>query len=502
MRSQLRSHFKPALGLFAAAWLLAAAGAAAQQTGAITGQVRAAESGQLLSSVQVFIQDLSLGGLSQANGRYLLQNVPAGTYTLSVQLIGYRTMTRTVAVAAGQTVVENFDLAQQALSLDEIVVTGTAGGTQVRAIGNVVERVDVSTRTEAAPVTNINQLLSAQTPGTQMLGLSANVGTGTVIRIRGTSSLTLGSNPLLYVDGIRVDNAYNRGPNLRGGGQSTRMNDFNPEDIQSIEIIKGPAAATLYGTEASNGVIQIITKKGASGSPSLDFVVRQGLNWISNPAERFFTTYSYQCRQNPYPYNCTAAQIKADAGTLDSMNIYEEYERRTGHGHYSNGPIREYSAAVRGGTDVIRYYGSVGWDDETGVVDYNWNKKLSTRANIGVTPNAMWDMNLSLGYIDSETRFAQAATGLDLYSLIIWTSANTRSGTTQGHRYSTPENIAKIDSHEDVHRFTGSFQVTHRPFEWLSHRMTVGIDQSAETASQLFPRTPAGPCWRSDPRRC
>ena len=128
--------------------LLFAATAIEAQTGTITGRVTDANSGQPLSAIQVSIPALGLGTLSQQNGRYLLVNVPAGTHALSVVRIGYQTSTGEVTVGAGQTVVRDFVMEEQALQLDEVIVTGTAGGTQRRALGNTVTRVEVGDITE------------------------------------------------------------------------------------------------------------------------------------------------------------------------------------------------------------------------------------------------------------------------------------------------------------------------------------------------------------------
>src|SRR5690606_21674561 len=161
-----------------------------------------------------------------------------------------------------------------------VVVTGTPGATQRRAIGNVVGRVEAARIAEVAPVQNMQQMLTARTPGVTFHGSDGNIGSGRTIRIRGVSSLSLNQQPLIYVGGIRVDNDAQVGPTVVRASRASRLNDFDPDDIESIEVIKGPAAATLYGTEASAGVIQIITKKGISGAPQFDLTVRQGANWL------------------------------------------------------------------------------------------------------------------------------------------------------------------------------------------------------------------------------
>ncbi len=270
MQTRFRFRVLSAFGAIVTALLLVVPSLGAQQGGTITGRVTDASTGQPLAAVQVFISALDLGGLTQQNGRYLLQNVPAGTHTLAVSRIGYRTVEAQVTVGGGQTVEQNFSVAEEALQLDEIIVTGTAGGTQRRAIGNAVTTIDAAAITAQVPITTMQQMLSARTPGLNFTRAAGGVGVGSAINIRGFSSILIGNQPLIYVDGIRVDNSFSQGPenfnslfSVRdaGGMGSSALDDINPEDIESIEIIKGPAAATLYGTEASAGVIQIITKK-------------------------------------------------------------------------------------------------------------------------------------------------------------------------------------------------------------------------------------------------
>ena len=194
----------------------------AARVGTVTGRVTEA-SGQPIAAAQVFISSLDLGGLTQRNGRYLIPNVPAGPHTLSVSRIGYRTTEAQITIGGGQTVEQNFSVSEEALQLDAIIVTGTPGCIQRRAIG-------------------------------------------------GFSSIAIGNQPLIYIDGIRVDNSFGLGPDDQvsgfcgpGGSEASALDDINPNDIESIEIIKGPAAATLYGTGASAGVIQITLKEDRPG---------------------------------------------------------------------------------------------------------------------------------------------------------------------------------------------------------------------------------------------
>jgi TonB-dependent SusC/RagA subfamily outer membrane receptor len=241
------------------------------QGGSITGRVTDEGTGAPLGSVQIYIEALDIGSLSQPNGNYLLLNVPAGTHALTAQRIGYATVSQQVSIAAGATVVDNFALGQTVLSLDEIVVTGAGQATERRRLGNVVSSVGGAEIQALAPTTTLD-VLRTQVPGLIMYSGTSDANGGGAIRLRGISSMALNNEPVLYIDGVRVDNQPPRAIGTGGGRTQSRLSEINPDDIERIEILRGAAAATLYGSEASAGVIQVFTKRGQLGAPS--FTVR------------------------------------------------------------------------------------------------------------------------------------------------------------------------------------------------------------------------------------
>lgn len=253
------------------------------QTGQIVGTVRDAGSLQPLEAAQVYIAGTGVGTLTQANGRYVLLNVPVGEVTLVAELVGRRSSTQTVTVTAGEAVVANFELEQTAIALDQIVVTGAGVATERRKLGNSIATID-PTSLENAPVNDFSQLLAGREPGVVALPSSGATGEGARIRIRGSSSLSQLNEPIIYVDGIRVDRSA-VGVGAGGQGNPSRLDDIPPDAIERVEILKGAAAATLYGTEASNGVIQIFTKKGSPGTTELS--IESEVGW-EGPVEKAF----------------------------------------------------------------------------------------------------------------------------------------------------------------------------------------------------------------------
>jgi TonB-linked SusC/RagA family outer membrane protein len=476
----------------ALALLLALPGVSAAQETVVSGRVVAEQSLEPLTGAQVVVAGTGLGTLTDAQGRFRIQvDQPVGTeLPLRVMMLGYRTATPTVRV--GQTDVR-VSLAQSAIELDEIVVTGTPGQAQKRSIGNVVSQVKAAEVVEKAPIQDVQQLLSNRVAGVVTLPGSGNVGTGSVTRVRGVSSLSLSNEPLIYVDGVRLNNDPSGGPNIRQGRQVNRLNDINPNDIESIEVIKGPAAATLYGTEASNGVIQIITKSGRQGKPVLDVTMKQGVNWMMNLDEKIPTVFSRD----------------RATGELLSVNLYEQ-EVAAGRDPFQAGPIQEYGASLRGGTDQVRYYVSADYEDTEGIVHYNWQNKLTTRGNVDLLLSDELEVSANAGFVTGETRFAQAAAGWGVWDQFVWGSPARLNTRTRGFLRATPEVAGEIESFANIDRFMGGFQVNYRPTEWLAQRLTLGLDNGDETNSILFPRHPEGANyffggrslgWRSVERR-
>ncbi|MBK8250894.1 MAG: SusC/RagA family TonB-linked outer membrane protein [Gemmatimonadetes bacterium] len=466
-------------------WLLAAlvslpAASHAQATGSIRGQVRDSASQRPLAGAEVALTaegaQRALGARVGDDGSFTIANVPAGAVVIRVRLVGYAPMQRTVTVRAGEALTADFAMTQRLLQLDQVVVTGTGGVTQRRAVGNVIESISATDVLQLAPARSVEQLMGSRTSGLIVLPASGQVGTGAQLRVRGVSSLSLSNEPLIYIDGVRVDGNVSRGPTQRGGGGASRLNDINPQDIESIEVIKGPAASTLYGTEASNGVIQIITKRGKSGKTNFDFTTRQGTNWMMDPEGRAGFLYA----------------LNATTGAMDSVNLYE-YEKTNGNGPiFTNGMNQGYIGSLNGGTDANRYYLSGAWDHDVGIVKHNWDKKFTARANIDVLAMKSLRIQGTIGHIRDRVRLAQQAIDIDPFSNLVWGTPRSLSTVRRGFGFSPPEEWETAESHADNDRTTTSITMQYTPREWFTHRLVTGLDVSAENNWNLYPRQPLG----------
>ncbi|HEY9228668.1 MAG TPA: TonB-dependent receptor plug domain-containing protein, partial [Gemmatimonadaceae bacterium] len=246
------------------------------QGGTIEGTAVTAGTQRPLAGVQIGIvgQD-GKGAVSDASGRFRITGLSGESVVLNARAIGYRPLTDTVRV--GRTDIR-LALGERVVELNQLVVTGTAGTTTKRELGTSVSAVNVAEVTAQTAVPSIDGLLNGRTPGVAIISGTGQIGSGSQVRVRGIGTFSLSSTPLVYVDGVRANNTQT--------GLVSRMNDFTPEEIESIEVLKGPAAATLYGTEAARGVINIITRKGAAGSTKYSFSARTGANWFQNAEGR------------------------------------------------------------------------------------------------------------------------------------------------------------------------------------------------------------------------
>ena len=250
--------------------LLVALPALAQ--GSIRGTVVDAASGESVPGANVLVQELGVGSGTDVEGRFEIADVPAGTYTLVASFLGYQRNTSPVTVQDGQPSVVTISLQEDRLGLEEVVVTGQGAAVQTRRLSTTVE-VITPRQIEATPATRLDELLQAQLPGAQVRFSSGQPGTASLIRSRGPISAFSSTTPVIYVDGVRVDN-LNTAAALgidTGGAQSSSLPDIPIENIERIEFIKGGAATTLYGSDAANGVIQIFTKRGVPGATSLTY---------------------------------------------------------------------------------------------------------------------------------------------------------------------------------------------------------------------------------------
>lgn len=461
---------------------------AAQGVGTISGTVVSQRTGGAVTGAQISVEGQSVSALSDAAGAFRLTGLAgSGEVTLTLRRVGFQLTTHKATVGGTGVRIEMID---RAVELSQLVVTGTAGVAEKRAIGNAVSTVNAADIVATQPVRNFQELLTGRAAGVSVIASSGQVGTGARIRIRGASSLSLPNDPLVYVDGIRVDNAQATGPtNQAFGSQSiSRWNDFRPEDIESLEIIKGPAAATLYGTEASNGVVQIITKKGLAGRPSWNVTYRGGTSWIPDWLTRFPNTYG------TVPRSGSATAL--DTVQISTKQLNDSSNARFGHDIFGTGNLQDMQLSVSGGSPTIRYYVGGGYERNQGIERESRLNRSTFRANVTVTPSAAWDVSSALAYMTGRTYLPYesgggGATWATYYSSpsFLYNSNRTPNNPQLGFRSGPPDiYYSAYDIFQDADRFTGSLTITNRAKSWFNQRLIVGLDRVAENNADMTPR--------------
>ena len=432
------------------------------------------ERGQPIRGARVTVAGSSASATTDQNGRFRLLGVGSGELSVKVTAIGFSPLSRAMRTGAGAV---ELSLSELQVKLDEMVVTGTAGAVEKRSVGNSVSKIDATATLALAPVTNVSQLLNGRSAGVILTANSGAAGAGTKLSIRGRNSLALTSQPLIYVDGVRIDAAPFSGPSsVQGAAVVSRLNDINPNDIESIEIIKGPAAATLYGTEASNGVVQIITKSGrASDRPRIEVTIDGGTNTFYDAEGRLPTNYA-----------------KNASGQIVSINAVAS-ERARGTPIWRTGQVQRYALSTDGGAGTVSYRLSGNYQEEQGVDRSNAQRLLSARANLQFLPRPAFSARFDVGVVNGRTTLTpQEGAGGPIFGAI---NANplVANAPGRGFLFAPPEVLYAVNEVSQLlQRTTLSVQLQHQVNKYLTQRLSLGVDNAQENNQNLQKRmTPA-----------
>jgi TonB-linked SusC/RagA family outer membrane protein len=461
---------------------------AAQQGGNIVGTVRDGETGRPLESVQVFIEGTGVGALTNAAGRFLLVNVPFGDVVVRSELVGYRSASEAITVTPGESAVVELSMTQTAIALEQIVVTGAGVATERKKLGNTIASIDAS-QLEDAPISSFSDMIQGREPGLVGLPSSGSTGEGSRIRIRGSASLSQSNEPIVYVDGIRVDRAGGFGDNVGAGGlgSPSRLDDIPPESIERIEVLKGAAAATLYGTEASNGVIQIFTKKGRQGTPR--WTLQYDGAAIQTPTDRMITHADYARSSDD--------QARISARWNRNVNLYDPFEIDILPDAFETGWSNALSASVSGGSDLITYFVSGRYANENGSFGLSdlgpaedTNKKYQASANIQMFPTD----NLSLRFsgLYSQVNHSTPSNANNIFgsfsSMLMGQLRLATADNLYGQRAfaTTRENMQEL-IHQDAENFSGSINLNWQASPGWIFDATFGVNAVNQRSSDFFP---------------
>ena len=440
------------------------------QQGEVTGRVSDKSSGQSLAGAQVSVVGTTIRALTGQDGRYHFANVPSGSHTVRVAYIGYGTVTQTVSVSAGASAELNFAIAAVPIGLDAVVVTAT-GDQAMREQGTVAHNIDLADRTAKAPVSNLSDALNSTVPGVLVQASGGTTGTGTRIRIRGSNSVSLSNEPVLVVNGIRVENGASSTSVGVGGQTPSRLNDISPQDLEAVQVNSGPASSVLYGTDAANGTIVMKTREGKPGATKWTLQAEGGtLNDYGNYPTNYtaLTSLDSAC-------TLTGAALPAGAPgacTIARVRTFNPIEQRS---PFRTGHRAQYGVSASGGSEQTTFYVSGHFGNEDGVYSVSTNRQVSVLANVRNFARDNLDFRATVLYTNGKLRLPQNDNNQSgvLSSGFLGSSDSTVN---LGYGFLTPAQSFSIRTFQNVDHFTGSMETNYRPLKWLEGHAVVGTD--------------------------
>jgi TonB-linked SusC/RagA family outer membrane protein len=484
-----RTCARTTMSMVVAAIMFAAAAfpLAAQGTGTVRGRVVEAGSQRPLTGVQVSVAGTARGTLTNASGDFLLVGVPAGTRQIRAQSIGYTPAEQAVTVGADQTARADFTLQQAAIALDEVVVTALGETTLQRALGTSQQQVS-GTEIAETQRDNFVNALQGRIAGLEVGSTSGVPGASAQITIRGVSSISSSNQPLFIIDGLPMDNKTmntgvlasqisGTGFENRGVDFTNRAADINPEDIETITVLKGPEASVLYGIDAANGAIVITTKRGRPGAGGFEY---------SN-SFRVESTRTIPDIQQVYGIS--------SVGTQSYLYWGEPYTSGTQFfnnvdGFFQTALTQRHNLSFSGAAqdNAVNYRVTGGLVRQNGVVPNSFYDRynLTGAGQARITDWLTVDLTSQYSYAENRQPFKGA--GGPLLGLLVWPQTDDASNwltpeglrrriTTAGAEIDNPYfNVSKNGNETTNNRLISNLGFRFTPFTWGNVRVNLGSD--------------------------
>ncbi len=486
------------------------------------------ERGEPLVGAVVSLAERRVGTSTDLRGFYALEgSVPEGTYTLVVSYVGYSTYRVPVEIRQGQALVQDVVLSGDILSLDEVIVTGNSPTSTRKQLGNAIGVVD-GRSLEKAGSNNTLGALAGKVAGAQISQNSGDPGGGFTIRLRGVSSIKGNSDPLYIVDGVIVDNSsqnvINRSADAMTVGLAAGQNrliDINPNDIERIEVLNGASAAALYGSRASNGVVQIFTKRGRSGKPIIEFSTSASLSQLRKKV--FMTQYP---KRFGVKGNDRLETNQDRLTILLTLGFTEQQLINQNIGYVKVGPanrilitdqydVKRYDyqdlifrdafgtdnhLSVRGGNDRSNYFVSFGYSNNDGIIPNTNFTRYSARLRLNQELTSWATLSTGLSYARSGSR--DMPNGNNFFNPIscmfiidnVWdiTERNADGTLKQVElvRVNPLSVIETFDITQRTNRIISDINLKLFPFKGLRVDYTLGLDNYGLQGNELHPRLP------------
>ena len=395
--------------LFVVAWMLFLSSFAQEKV--ISGKVTSSEDGTPVPGVNVLVKGTTIGTATDGDGAYKI-SVPSGSTTLILSFIGFKT----TEVEIGNRSIVDIAIESDATQLSEVVVVGY--GTQLKQdmTGNIVSvnGKDI----QNVPVPSFEQAIQGRASGVFVEAGNGKLGQGIKVRVRGSSSVSAGNQPLYVVDGIPITSSSQ----ASAGGETNPLTDLNPTDIESIEILKDASASAIYGSRAANGVVLITTKRGKSGKTNFTIGYQTGISeatghreWLNTEeyVELFTESNGGLTNSLIRRFNRYGADPLALTNPASNNTPHESWAVPGAPGYVDTkwedqvlkkGGINQFDLSASGGTDKTRFYVSGSWSDQQGILIGNNLKRLSGRVNLDHQATEKLSLGVNFNLTNTTTR--------------------------------------------------------------------------------------------------
>ncbi len=490
--------------LIAVLTLCALSTSAVAAQGTITGRIVAQGTNEPLADVRVLAIGTNSAATSNQEGKYTLTNVRAGSVEIQALRIGYTSVKKAMTVIAGQSTTVDFELEVSVVRLQDVVTTATGQQRKVELGHSIATLGDVTSKVQQTSITAMSELLVGKVPSMVVVP-GNNTGAPPQIRIRGLNSLSLNNAPIWIIDGVRMN------ASAIGNGSTTaatsNLTALNPAEIEDIEIVKGPSAATLYGTDAANGVIVVTTKRGHAGSTRWTFNAEGGM---ITDLTKYITSYALIGHTSASPYaRCLLIQVAAKTCTVDttkSLNVLNTDSLSP----LDRGHRNQFGVQASGGNDAVRYFFSGDVENETGpykLPDFSirrldslgtgirgeWMRpealqRENFRVNVSAALSPKFDMTATAGFAKTDQRAPGANNGFfsEQYQSMTGpgfigpgpgtSGKGTLGENLYGYNSFVPSEMFQQVSMTGIQRIIGSVDAHWRPLPWLDNSALTGID--------------------------
>lgn len=483
------------------------------------------ESGVPLPGVNIAIEGTTQGTNTDFDGKYTISAERGQTLVFS--FVGFEEQSEIIDEATAM----DIQMRESASALDEVVVTALGIKAKPRSLSNAVETVTAEDL-ENTGETNVVNSLSAKAAGVNVTSSSGSVGASSTIRIRGNTSVNKANSPLFVIDGVPIDNS-NVGNGNSGTDESNRAVDINPNDIESVDILKGVAAQTLYGLRAANGVILISTKKGKSGAPRVTVSSTSQFNRVSQ-LPKLNREYAQGRPQNgelvyrgpeteeSFTWGPKISDLEYDG---DNNYLFDKNGRLVPKGQGNGIPAKgfdhtnffvtgfsqEENVSVSGGGEKIQYYLSAGNVNQDGIVPKEDYSRTSFRSDIRASLSDKLEISASANYVKSGGYRVQRGSNISGVMVgIIRTSPSFDNGnglkgrdaannpdtyllpdgTQRSYRHGIYDNpywtVAMNPARDNVRRFIGRTSFDYNPFEWANIRGSLSYDEYSDVRKHIL----------------